>query len=128
MKTERYLILAALGLLILSVSSQQRTEIVQISEVNSSDIGEKVRLQGEISKYQNVGEHGFFQLEENNSSVEVADFSKKRTFKNGEKVTVTGRVTLYHGKLEIIAEDISRTSGPSPQQSNPLKRKLQRIN
>ena len=78
MKTERYLILAALGLLILSVSSQQKTEIVEISEVNSSNIGEKVRLQGEIRNYQNIGEHSFFQLQEKNSSVEVADFSSKK--------------------------------------------------
>lgn len=127
MKTERYLILAALGLLILSVSSQQKTEIVEISEVNSSNIGEKVRLQGEITNYQNVGEHSFFQLRGNNGSVEVADFSRKRTFSNGEKVTVTGRITLYHGRLELIAEDISRTTGSSSQKVNPLKWKLQRI-
>lgn len=127
MRTERYLILAAVGLLILSVSSQQKSEVVKIAEVNSSDIGEKVRLEGKISNYQNVGSHSFFQLKHGNNSVEVADFSSKRTFSNGEKVIVSGRVTLYHGKLEIIAEDISRTTSSSSQESNALERKLQRI-
>jgi exonuclease VII large subunit len=127
MRTERYLVIAAVGLLLLSISSQQKTEVVEINEVNSSNIGEKVRLQGQIKNYQTVGEHSFFQLKENNSSVEVADFSKKRTFQNGEKVTVTGRITLYHGKLELIAGDISRTTQSGSQKLNPFNRKLQRI-
>ena len=127
MRTERYLIIAAVGLLMLSISSQQKTKIADISEVNSSDIGEKIRLQGKIANYQNVGEHSFFQLRENQTSVEIADFSRQRTFQNGEEVTVTGRVTLYHGKIELIAEDISRTTSSSSQKPGPLERKLQGI-
>lgn len=127
MRTERYLIIAAAGLLILSISSQQKTEIAEIREINSSNIGEKVRLEGKIVNYQNFGQNSFFQLRDNISGVEVADFSSQRKFKNGDEVIVAGRVTLYHGKLEVIAEDISRTTSYSSQQSNSIERNLQRI-
>ena len=108
MKTERYLVMAAAGLLLLALGSQKPPEQVNLDEVESTDLGERVMLTGTVSSLQRAPPNIFFNLSDGSGEIPVAMFSTGKAFSEGEKVVVTGEVTLYQGKLEIIADSISR--------------------
>lgn len=108
MKTERYLVLAATGLFLLALGSQMPPEQKSIDDISSTDIGERIQVTGDISGFQRVSQNIFFNLSDSTGELPVAMFSTSKAFSEGEEVRVTGEVTLYHGKLEIIADSVSR--------------------
>ncbi len=110
MNPEKYLLLASVGLLVLALSGQMDPNQIKIGEIRNQDIGEKVRVSGEVSNFQRVPPNNFFNLSDGSGDIQVAMFSSEKAFSDGEKITLTGRVTLYHGKLELIAESASRRS------------------
>ena len=68
----------------------------------------QVSVNGTVAQPYSSKGNLFFTLESQKGSIKVADFDSKTAVNSSEKVSVTGRVTLYRGSLEIIAERIEK--------------------
>lgn len=107
------LISSLIGLFILYMGAQlKEAEKMKIGEIGKSDVGKVVTVEGTISsKYYN-GKHMFFDLKDNSGEIEIVAFEDSinrnninpKKIKEGDKISVTGKINLYKGKLEIIAE------------------------
>ena len=112
MRDSRLLLLAATGLLILSAGSQDRPGREKLDDIGPERIGKKVTVSGEVETYRTYNSSSFINISEGKETVTVIDFNSVKAFSPGENISVTGKVSLYHGKIEIIAEEVSRkTSG-----------------
>jgi|GEM_PF-1367153 len=99
------LLLAGIGLLILSISSIQPAQEVNIDSIQTSDIGDKVTVKGNISNIYSSGEASFINIRDETGEIEGVVFSE---FPAVEGVsTVTGRIDLYQGQLQLIVNDAS---------------------
>ncbi|MFB6116296.1 MAG: exodeoxyribonuclease VII large subunit [Candidatus Nanosalina sp.] len=108
MRNSQLLIIAATGLLILSLSSQKQPSRKEIRELDPAQIGEIIQVSGEIKSYTSNTNSAFMNLSDGTDSITVVSFNAENQFSRGENVSVTGRVAMYHGRLEIISEDVSR--------------------
>lgn len=94
-----------LSLMYLSISHFGPTQI-EIQEVDRSMIGEDVSIKGEVQSPFHTGEHLFFNLANDFSEIEVANFDTDASISDGETVEIEGRVDLHEGEINIIAEEI----------------------
>lgn len=108
MKPERYFLLASICLLILALSSQRAPEHKDLGDISSKNIGEKVTISGSVKDFRRTSQNTFFTLSDETGEIKVAIFSEETYLSGGETVTVTGTITLYHGKIEVIADSVSR--------------------
>ena len=76
-------------------------EPVAVSGVNEEDIGKIVRMTGEASKVSHAPSVTFIEI----NGVKIVRFAATPV-KDGDIVEVTGRVSLYRGDVEIVAESI----------------------
>lgn len=79
---------------------------MEIEDVESSMVGEKVSLEGEIRDYSYYNRNSFFRLEGSNSSLKAVQFDAGKQLEDGEKVEVEGEIAVYQGELEIIADSV----------------------
>lgn len=101
------LFLASLGLLILGLSAGQTPEKKSIENIEASDIGEKVTVQGNISSAYSTETASFIELEDSTGKISAVSFSGKG-FSSGSALVV-GRVDMYEGELQIVIEQASIT-------------------
>lgn len=109
MRNSRILMLAGTGLLIISLLSQGRPPREDIGEISGTDIGEKIQLNGEIEDFSSYNSSNFINISDETGSITAVSFNSPKRFSEGEKVLVEGEVTMYHGKLELVADRVSRT-------------------
>jgi len=64
-------------------------------------------LSGELVKVSQKPDVNFFGVEDGTGRINVVAFNKMGKIKKGESVQVEGRVELYEGDLEIIADKIT---------------------
>lgn len=103
------ILLGALGVVLIYVSSTYiETEKVNVSEIKPQWNGKKVEVRGTAKQPYKTKGNLFFSLEDSTGSIKVADFDSKSSVNESQNVNVTGRVTLYRGSLEIIAEEIRK--------------------
>lgn len=102
-------ILGAVGVaLIYSSSIYIEPEKVNISEIEPQWNGRQVKVGGKaVQPYKSKG-NLFFNLKDNSGKIKVAKFDADITLNKSESVNVSGRVKLYQGKLELVAENIER--------------------
>ncbi len=99
------LLIAAVGLLILSASATQPPEETNVEEIDASDIGAKVTLEGNITDLQRVEDATFMQLEAETGDISLVYFEDRDIGEGPSRVT--GRVDLYRGDLQVIVEHAS---------------------
>ena len=98
---------ASIGLTLMYISiGYYGPESVEIHEVDTSLMGEEVKIEGEVRDPFHTGEHLFFDLEDSSSSVEVAKFDTDFSLTRGQQVEIIGSVDMHEGELNIIAEEI----------------------
>ena len=103
------ILIGALGIaLIYGSSIYIEPEKVNISEIEPSWSGKRVVISGEATGVSKVNESLFFDLNDSTGEVMVADFDSESKIEDGKEVRVQGRVTMYRGKLEIVAERIEK--------------------
>lgn len=103
MEKEALLLLAGIGLFILSINSVQPPEEVEISSIEASDIGSKVAITGNTSVMYSTEDATFIEIEDDTESIEGVSFNKFTGFEGYSRVT--GRVDLYQGNLQLIVEE-----------------------
>lgn len=101
------LLIGALGIALIYGSSLYiEPEKVNSTEIKPSWSGKKVLLEGNATGVSSAGKHLFFDLEGSEGEIKVAEFESDTNMSSGEKVVVEGRVTMYQGNLEVVAEEI----------------------
>lgn len=101
--------LAIIGLTLMYASSIYiQIEEVDAAEIKSSWQGKNVVAEGEAVNVTRSDEHLFFDLKDETGSILVVDFNSRTSLSRGEEVEVTGKVEVYEGELEIIAEELQK--------------------
>lgn len=103
-KTSIYLLLASLCLLGLSVAGEGKPEEVAVLSLEPSDIGEKVYMEGTVVKAYSSPESAFLTVSDGTGNISVVSFDGRTSFNEGENVSLSGRVTMYEGELEVVAD------------------------
>jgi RecJ-like exonuclease len=86
---------------------------VDVSDIESSMVGEKVRVEGEIRNYSHFDGNSFFELEDEEESIKIAVFDSEGGHSEEEMVEVRGEVTIYEGDLEVIGDEVKSFNGSS---------------
>ena len=107
---ENFILLASIGLLFLALLGTQPPEKASIHKISPTHLGEKIRVSGTVENYSSFENTVFLTFSGENSSIPVVIFSSSQTFPEGEELLIEGRLTMYEGKMEIIADEIKRTS------------------
>lgn len=79
---------------------------VEVNEVDTSLVGEEVKVKGAVQEPFHTGEHLFFELADEESTVDVVKFDTDRSISQGERIEIIGTVDMHEGELNIIAEEI----------------------
>lgn len=99
------LFIAATGLLLLGIMATQTPEEKDIEDLDASDIGAKVNLEGNITDMQRTENAIFMELEGETGDIPLVYFEEGDVGEGPS--TVSGRVDLYQGNLQIIVEQAS---------------------
>ena len=101
------LIWTVLGIFILFfVSTYFEPEEVIISDL-SLHVNKAVYVKGTISEVSYKETVSFIDLEDDSGKIDVVLFElPKQSLKTGDFIKVKGKVTIYKGNLEIIAQEI----------------------
>lgn len=75
---------------------------VRIGEINEKMIGRNVRINGEISAVAS-GENTFISLSDKTGEIKAVYFGKTKVTGNA---TITGKVEVYKGRMEIVVSEI----------------------
>jgi DNA/RNA endonuclease YhcR with UshA esterase domain len=82
---------------------------VELGRIESLKDSESVRVTGEITRIVDRGDVGFLDITSTETAMVVIFSPRNLTLKKGDKVSVTGRISEYQGRNEIIAEKIQKT-------------------
>ncbi|WEL19056.1 OB-fold nucleic acid binding domain-containing protein [Candidatus Nanohalococcus occultus] len=101
------LVLSVIGLGLIHLSSTYITpEKAETDEIKPGWIGKKVTVDGTVRNSYRVNDTLFFDLEDSEGAVKVAEFESSSRVNDSQTVEVTGTVKLYEGSMEIIADRV----------------------
>ncbi|MDY6778608.1 MAG: hypothetical protein SVU32_08125, partial [Candidatus Nanohaloarchaea archaeon] len=97
---------------ILVFAGEQLHSVPEIpaQRISESHIGEKIVTGGTVNDLHVSDGVTFIRFEEV-PDLTIVTFTERYDITAGDHVKVTGRVKLYQGELEVVAEDISRVTG-----------------
>lgn len=81
---------------------------VEINQIDESQTGEILEIEGAAVNVTNTGDNLFMDLKDSTGSIMVVNFDSQTSVNEGESLNVIGHVELYEGKLEIIAREIKK--------------------
>jgi RecJ-like exonuclease len=100
------LIFSLVGLFsLLLIAEYLEVEQVSIAELEQR-IGQRVSISGEIVKVTQKPAVNFFELADATGRLSVVAFGEMTEVNTNTKVSVSGKVELYKGELEVIADQI----------------------
>ena len=85
------------------MASVQTPQAIDIGSIDASDIGAKVKVTGNISSIFSSEEASFYSIKDGKDSIEAVAFNSMPDIQGFS--TVTGRVDLYQGELQLIIDD-----------------------
>ncbi len=99
----------------IAIGALIKPETLKVSQITQSKIGSIIEAQGTIASYSiNKDNHIFFDLADGTGSISTVMFERTArgqkdvyNLKNGDNVTVTGKIALYQQELEIQADSIT---------------------
>ena len=84
---------------------------IGLSSITEAEIGKYVQVTGMVSRITEVESGYFMTLEDNGEAIKTIFWKSSGIsmdgIEKGSSVDVTGRVALYQGELEIIADGVS---------------------
>jgi DNA/RNA endonuclease YhcR with UshA esterase domain len=101
------LLLASIGILLLSFTATGKPEKSEIQEISKSDVGGKVLVEASVSQaFRNDG-NTFLDLKGETGNISAVDFDARKNYVEGDRVLAIGRVEIYQGKRELIVKESS---------------------
>jgi len=99
-------ITAIIGTFILLIlSNNLEPSLIRISEIKEKSLGSFVRIQGKIESISQKESLTIIKLSQENSSIDILA-EKQDSFQKDAFIEVIGKVTEWHGILEIEASQI----------------------
>ena len=96
---------AALGIVSLFFLSENlEAKEVGISSITPDYVGQTVSISGIVSKISFGDEMTFITLEDDGEFFPVVFFQEQEDVFSGDKITVSGKVQEYKGRLQIVGE------------------------
>lgn len=102
-------IVTIFGLLsIILITQNYKLEKIPISEIDDKDLDLEVYVEGYITKVVNTEGVTILNVKDDSGAIMVVAFGNddSKKFSNGQKVSVRGKVQVYKGTLEIIANQV----------------------
>ena len=90
--------------ILLILSNNLEPSLIKISDINGRYLDNYVKIQGEIKEIKQSDSLTIIKISEDNSSINV--IAQNAAFQKGSFIEVTGKVTEWHGTLEIEASKI----------------------
>lgn len=101
------LVFSLLGLLSLVFLAEfSEIEQVSVSELEYN-IGKRVEISGDLIKVGQKPTVSFFELQDETGKVDIVAFGEIEKLEVNSSVKVSGKVDIYKGELEVIAESIT---------------------
>ncbi len=98
------IVLSIIGLGIIHLShSYIQPDEVKIDRIDETWMGNTVKISGNVENYVKTENAAFFTLENSSNTISVTDFESRNI---SDQATVTGRVDIYQGDLQIVAKKI----------------------
>jgi DNA/RNA endonuclease YhcR with UshA esterase domain len=103
-------VLAVAGLSLIYVAGENiEPETVAVENISTTDTGEIVTVEGTVASSSFVEGNLFLDIKGETGSIGVSNFGANQNFREGEKVSIEGEVTIYEGELGLVANSIERT-------------------
>ncbi|MCX6815355.1 MAG: exodeoxyribonuclease VII large subunit [Candidatus Aenigmarchaeota archaeon] len=99
------LIITVIGIIFLFVVANLQIEEVSIGNISNKDVGKVVAITGSVEGFYSKTGNIFFTLNDNTGNISVVMFNSDLSLV-GKSVAVTGKVSLYKSKIEVIADKI----------------------
>ena len=100
------LIWSTIGIfLLLFISEYTEPPKVKINNLEEN-LGKKVTIEGKVLSFNSKQKVTFIEVEDNTGKINVITFDKINTIRKNTKVKITGKVELYKGNLELVANKI----------------------
>jgi len=112
MKLENFVVIVAItGIVVLFwLSSTLEPRLLPISNITIKMLESPVRVQGKITEIKEYNENILLTINDSSDSIDVYVYKKikleKLELAINSSIEVSGKVSEYHGKLEIVAEKI----------------------
>ncbi|MBI2583531.1 MAG: exodeoxyribonuclease VII large subunit [Candidatus Aenigmarchaeota archaeon] len=100
-------IIGIIGIWIVSAIAEPLA--MQISEISEEDIGKYVAVEGYVAEKAESSDAFFLSLESEDSSLKVVAWKRSANLSAVEissNVKVIGKIALYRGEIEIIADEV----------------------
>ena len=104
-RTALALILIGVGI-IYGAETVYDTEQQALAEVSEDDIGERVKVPATIRSVKRTQDVAFITAQER-PGFEIVSFTPMKDVREGDTVTITGKVDMYEGDLEIIVDSVT---------------------
>lgn len=100
------LLVSLLGLFSLVVSAEFfEPELVNVAELEDK-VEQIVLVQGEVAKATQKPDVNFFDLKDQTGTITIVAFGSMDRLARGAEIEVQGKVAIYKGELEVIADRI----------------------
>jgi DNA/RNA endonuclease YhcR with UshA esterase domain len=89
------------------IAGNANIDSVPAADITPDDVGRSIKVCGSVErKFISRNRHVFFDITDESGSLKVVVFNSTKAAVDSERVCVTGRVNLYKGRLEIIADGV----------------------
>lgn len=86
------------------IASNPDFDATPVGSITPDDVGRAIKACGDIEdKFTSKNGHVFFQLNDGSGKIKVVVFNSTKITVGEESSCVTGRVDVYKGEIEIIA-------------------------
>lgn len=100
-------LLAALGLTMMyGASLYIQPEKVEIEDIKASWSGRKVIVDGTAASVDRGAGHLFLELEDDNSTISVVQFSTENNPAQGSRLEIEGKIGVHNGELQVQASSV----------------------
>lgn len=99
--------LAVIGLTLMYFSTLYlEYEETDIGDIQRDWAGSNVQVDGEVTRFTRSGAHVFLDLQDSTGEIQVVDFDSELDLREGDELSVNGRVDIYEGNLQVISEEV----------------------
>ncbi len=103
MKETAFILATVTGLLMLGiVTASAEPQKVSPEEVDRSMLGKQIAVEGSVRELSRYKQHAFFKIK----SLNAVMFDYSGFIFNNETVVLKGRVDMYEGDLQVVANSI----------------------
>lgn len=91
---------------IVSCELNEEVQTVELTKVPDLEVGKRVRSEGTIESLNKKNSVTFIELEGISTDIVYFGEKQRKNLKRGKRMFFTGRLKLYHGRKEIVIDEL----------------------